>query len=128
MSNKRDTRIYGLYQGEKLLCDGTLAEIAELRNVSIKTLQHMRTPSYINRKNHRSTRLELVLVQGKGQLGRFKKAFCVRQYKNLEKEGHSISEIANLLGMSVPTLRERRKEHNLYINMRKHNRKQKGEC
>lgn len=46
---KRDKRIYALYHGDKNVCDGTLAEIAEHEGIKYETARYMTSPCYRRR-------------------------------------------------------------------------------
>lgn len=57
------SKIYALYQGETNLADGTLAQIANKRNVKVRTLYFLLSPAYKKRKaKSKKPYLELVEI------------------------------------------------------------------
>lgn len=55
-------KTYALYKGEKFLAEGTIKEIAEIRNVTPKTIKFYGTPTYAKRRSMSKTGNFLCLV------------------------------------------------------------------
>lgn len=46
---KPNNKTYAMYTGDELIAIGTEVELAEIRGVTVDTIRHLRTPSYIRR-------------------------------------------------------------------------------
>lgn len=55
-------KVYAMYKGEECLGIGTIKELAEMLNVSIKTIKFYLTPTYKKRCKKSKNRRELIEV------------------------------------------------------------------
>lgn len=46
---RKKVKIFGLYKGDKFIDVGTARELAERRNVKVRTIRYLITPAYVKK-------------------------------------------------------------------------------